>query len=107
MEWIQIIIIILTILLYIGLLISFKRKNITSKEFLLWSGIWSVLLITALYPQWLGIFKLLGLTNGINIAVYGSIILLFILVFKTYEKIDKLEQKMTKIVREIALSKKK
>ena len=107
MEIIQLIIIGITLIIYIGLLLSFKKQNITINQFLMWNGIWIVLLITAIYPQWLSVFNNIGITSELNLAIYGSIILLFYLMFGIYEKIDKIQQEISKLVTKIAIEKKK
>lgn len=45
----------------------------------------------------------LGVTRGVDLVVYVSVIALFYLVFRLTIKIEKLEGNITKLVREIAL----
>jgi small membrane protein len=46
----------------------------------------------------------LGVTRGVDLVVYISVIALFYLVFRLTVKIEKLEGNITKLVREVALS---
>ena len=46
----------------------------------------------------------LGVTRGVDLVIYVSVIVLFYLVFRLTIKIEKLESNITKIVRETALS---
>jgi len=46
----------------------------------------------------------LGVTRGVDLVIYVSVIVLFYLVFRLTLKIEKLEGNITKIVREVALS---
>ena len=45
----------------------------------------------------------LGVTRGVDLVVYCSVIALFYLVFRLTLKIEKLERNITKLVRELAL----
>jgi hypothetical protein len=45
----------------------------------------------------------LGVTRGVDLVIYVSVIVLFYLVFRLTLKIEKLEGNITKLVREIAL----
>jgi small membrane protein len=45
----------------------------------------------------------LGVTRGVDLVVYVSVIALFYLVFRLTVKIEKLEGNITKLVREVAL----
>jgi small membrane protein len=49
----------------------------------------------------------LGVTRGVDLVVYVSVIALFYLVFRLTVKIEKLESNITRLVREIALSNEK
>lgn len=46
----------------------------------------------------------LGVTRGVDLVVYVSIIALFYLVFRLTIKIEKLESNITKLVREVAIA---
>jgi small membrane protein len=45
----------------------------------------------------------LGVTRGVDLVVYVSVIALFYLIFRLTLKIERLERNITKLVREIAL----
>lgn len=45
----------------------------------------------------------LGLTRGVDLVVYVSVIVLFYLIFRLTVKIERLESNITKLVREVAL----
>ncbi len=49
----------------------------------------------------------LGVTRGVDLVIYVSIIALFYLVFRLTLKIERQERQITKLVREIALRDKK
>jgi small membrane protein len=46
----------------------------------------------------------LGVTRGVDLVMYVSVIVLFYLVFRLTIKIEKLEGNITKLVREVAIS---
>lgn len=68
--------------------------------FLFWSG---ALILIWLPPDVLDKFgNILGVGRGVDVLVYLSIILLFYTILKLNSKIDRLEKKLTILVRKIA-----
>jgi len=88
--------------------LRFKDSKITKKELALWAIVWIAAIIVILIPGTTSIVaKMLGVTRGADVVVYFSIILLFYLVFRVYVKLESIEQEITKVVREVAIKKKK
>src|SRR3989338_8368673 len=105
---IQWIIIIFALFAWSRAILRLKDGEIKFKEFLFWTLLWAGLVVITIFqriPQYLS--NLFGIGRGVDLVVYISIILLFYLIFRMYVKIDSMEQEMTKIVREVALSSKK
>ncbi len=72
-----------------------------------WGLLWTGVIVVALVPNITYFFSnLFGIGRGIDLAIYLSIILLFYLIFRMYVKVDKIEENVTKVVREIAIRKK-
>ncbi|MEM2138968.1 MAG: DUF2304 family protein [Candidatus Woesearchaeota archaeon] len=85
-----------------------KDKKITIIELFFWLSIWFGLIFIVFFPDYLSkIANFLGIGRGTDVLVYSSIVILFYLLFRLYVKLDELESEITKLVREIALKKKK
>lgn len=85
-----------------------KDKKINLIELLFWLSIWLGLIIVVFFPQILSnIASILGIGRGVDVLVYSSISILFYLIFRLYIKLEETEMEITKLVREIALRKKK
>jgi len=88
--------------------LRFKDKEIVLKEFLLWTAVWVAVIVVALTPGiTFFISNLVGVGRGIDVAVYAGIVVLFYAVFRIYVQVEKIEQKLSKIVEAVALRKKK
>lgn len=108
MQLVQVLIIIFALFAFSRSVLRAKDRAITKWEFLFWSGIWISIIIVALLPDVSSFFaRSLGIQRGVDIALYSSVIVLFYLIFRLYVKLDKIEQDITKVVREITLPKKK
>jgi hypothetical protein len=108
MGFMQIFGISVAIFLWIRSILNFRRKKIPFAEFLLWSAIWGGMILIGVLP-WTASFiaNLLGVGRGVDVAIYLSIILLFYLAFLLFSRIDKQREEITRLVRELAIKKKK
>ncbi len=83
-----------------------KTKKLPLKTAVFWFFVWfAVLLIVSVTPIIDALSRPVGVGRGIDLVVYIGIMILFYLVFQQNMKIDKLENEITKLVREIALKK--
>lgn len=108
MEPIQFIAILFALFAYSRTILRFKDKNISIREFLFWTIIWGCIILISAVPittSWLS--HIFGIERPIDIVVYASIVLLFYLLFRIYVKIESVEQDITKIIRQLAIEKKK
>ncbi|MCX6707510.1 MAG: DUF2304 family protein [Candidatus Woesearchaeota archaeon] len=86
----------------------FRDKQINLLELVFWCLLWIAAGVVLFIPQATNpIARLLNVGRGIDVPVYLSIVLLFYLVFRLYVKLDSINQNITKIVREVAIKKKK
>ena len=104
MEPIQIIMIVFGAFALSRVFLRAKEKKLTKNQFLFWSILWTSLIVFSFIPGILTSFaNLTGIGRGIDILVYLGIMLLFYFLFKLYIKIRGIEEKVTKLVREIAI----
>jgi len=88
-------------------LLRFKKKELTLREFILWGIFWIILGVFVVYPELMSrLARLFGVGRGVDIIIYLALILLFYLMFKINIRMERIEQDITKIVKEEALKKK-
>ena len=102
MEIIQILIIIFALFAWSRSLLRWQDKSLNGKELIFWSLVWVAVIVVAIVPQSVGFLRVLGIGSAFNTLAILSILLLFYLIFRMYVKIDKMEQEITLLVREIA-----
>jgi len=105
---IQILLIIFLLFAVSRVLLQVKSGNITAGSFIFWSGLFFIAIVGVLSPELTSrVARLLGIGRGADVIIYVSIVLLFYLVFRLSIVIEDLRHEITKLVREIALSKEK
>lgn len=82
-----------------------KKKHISANEFAFWLVFWVLSALAIASLKWLdGLVKGLGFSgNGIDILLYLSVLILIYLIFRVRLKMERMEQDITKLVREISL----
>lgn len=82
----------------------FGRQKKTLWEVLLWTLFWGALAGIALFPGTLGyLAAAIGIKSQVNAVFVTSIGILFFMMFYIIVRVEELEQRMTRIVRAIAL----
>lgn len=80
------------------------RQKKTIWEALLWTVFWGVIAWIALYPGMLSyLTAVTGIKSQENAVVFTSIGIIFFLVFYIIIRLEELEQRQTKMIREVAL----
>lgn len=82
----------------------FHQRVIPLREALLWSVLWVAAAGAVMLP-WVTtrIAQFVGVGRGADLVLYASVSILFLLVFKLFIEHEKLERKLTDIVRHDAL----
>jgi hypothetical protein len=90
------------------LLNYFFKKNISKKFFIFWIAFWFLVLIFINFTSLLSFLaKKLGIGRGVDLAVYTSIIFIFYVLYLINIEIEKINKKIEKLVREIAMKNEK
>jgi hypothetical protein len=85
-------------------MLRLRDSHISVGEFSFWSLIWIFVIIIALFPDIIsGLSTFVGISRGVDLAVYTGVILLFYLMFRLYVKMDAQARETTKLVREMAI----
>lgn len=99
--------ILLIIVIASAIVLTWKRARervIRRREALMWTLLWICAGLIVVWPDvTTRVAAFVGIGRGADLAVYGSVVLLFILVFRLHVAIDKLERTMTNMVRKDAL----
>ncbi|GAB4432229.1 MAG: DUF2304 family protein [bacterium] len=94
----------LVALFIIRLFYSNVIKGVKSKHFLFYLLFWISVLLAIIFPEETNkIARFFNITRGADFFIYISIIVIFYLLFRFYERLEKIEQNITEIVRHIAL----
>jgi len=86
---------------------TWKRASegvISRREALLWSTAWIAAGAVVLRPETTTVIaRYFGVGRGVDFVLYGSVMVLFFLVFKIFVALNALERKLTEMVRKEAL----
>ena len=80
-----------------------ERQSLTTT--ILWTILWLFVILFSVFPEASGRFaSLFGVTRGLDfIIIVGFAVLLYV-IFRLYSRLDKLQDEVNVIVKEIALS---
>lgn len=84
--------------------LRFKKGKNSLSSFLIWTLMWIFVIIFSIFPNASLIFaRAFGITRGLDFIIIVSLLLMFYMGIKLYYKLEKLEDNMNKIVKEVAL----
>lgn len=96
---------ILAVIAIIVFFFRFRSGKLSLSSFFIWSIIWIFVIIFSIFPDSSMVFaKAFGVTRGLDFIIITAVVLLFYLGVKLYYKLDKLEDDVNKIVKEVAIS---
>jgi len=85
-------------------LLRLKKQELRIGEVIVWVVFWLAVAVVAITPQTTDIIaQFVGVSRGIDLLVYISVVVLFFLIFKLIVKLEKIEQSLTKVVRHLSL----
>lgn len=101
------VIIVSTLMIYQGLDRYFKKqKNQSFLKLFIRLIVWGGMIAIVVYPKVsMSLAKLIGIEGNINAIILVGFILIFLIIFKLLNAIEKLEQQMTEITRKDSLEK--
>lgn len=86
-------------------ILTYKRGNFSKNFTFIWLLLWiSVLFLIFQQNILIKTAHFFGISRGVDLVIYLSIILNFYLIYKIFANLNDLNQKITKIIREEALS---
>lgn len=82
-----------------------KSRKISTASFIWWLALWLVVLVVFWRPDSTGYLALaLGVTRGADLMIYISVLVIFYLLFKIFVRLNKIEDSITRLVRQRALN---
>ena len=103
----QILLILFLLFAISRVILRLKDGNLTLGEFLFWFGLFTFALIGVVEPAFTSyVAGILGIGRGADVVIYGSIALLFYLIFRTNIHLEETRHEITKLVSLIALQEK-
>jgi hypothetical protein len=104
--FIQVFVLVFSIFAFSRAILRYRSGTIRLAELFFWTGVWLFGMVFALFPDALGMLSNIGgFKRGLDLVVVFSVVTLFYLIFRMYVKLDEQDQTITKLVREIAVSK--
>jgi hypothetical protein len=102
---------------YIGLIIGiigiiftflrFKDGKMSFNMLLVWTVIWLLLIVFSIYPETTSILaNITGIGRGLDLLLIIGLIGCYYFIFKIYNLIERVEEDITQLNREIALQRK-
>lgn len=86
---------------------AYRKKELKASKFAFYFLFWLSVLLAIIFPEETNkIAHFFNITRGADFFIYISIIVIFYLLFRIYQRLENIEMNITKIVREIALLKK-
>jgi len=99
--------IIFTLVFALAVYMTWRRERqhaVRRLEAVLWTALWLAAAVVVWRPETSSaVAHVVGIGRGADLVVYGSLVLLFILIFRIYVSLDRLERHLTTLVRREAL----
>jgi small membrane protein len=104
MIYLQILVTIFIVFILLKLFLQKQKNKISPLAFFIWLFLWLVVLIVFWLPDTTSYLAAwLGIGRGADLVVYVSILLIFYMIFKIFIRLNKIEDEITRVVREDAI----
>jgi hypothetical protein len=89
-------------------LLRARDRKISLAELIFWCTVWGGLIFVVFFPTFVTrVANAVGIGRGVDIIIYGSIALMFYMIFRLYVRLEETERELTRVIREIAISNRK
>lgn len=96
---------IISIVAIVWFLLRYLKEKNTLGTVIIWTAFWIIVSLFAIFPHFSNIFaKFFGITRGLDFIIIIVFAVLVYTIFKLYTKLDKLEDDVNMIVKEVALN---
>jgi len=85
--------------------VDFRARTESLQVFIFWTVTWAMILLVALFPRIIDYILAVAGGRGVGLGTFFgmAIVFLFFIVYRIYVKVDRIEQKVTKTIQELAL----
>ncbi len=84
---------------------QFRAQKVSLHWFLLWNGLWAVVIGVTLWPTSADfVAHLVGIGRGADLALYVSAVVLAYAVFRLFVRQEETQREITKLVRKMAIA---
>jgi len=88
--------------------VNYKRKDLNKSEVIFWETTWFFLLYVTIFPQSLNfILKTLSITRALDFLTIVGFLFLMLITFHNYIIVKKNNNRISSLVRKLAIDKKK
>ena len=102
--YLQIVVTIFIVFILLKLFLQKQKNKISLWAFLIWLLLWLAVLIVFWLPDTTSYLAAwLGIGRGADLVVYVSILVIFYMIFRVFVRLNKIEEDITKVVREDAI----
>jgi hypothetical protein len=85
--------------------LRWRDRSLLLRELIFWMFVFGGILTVLLVPAVSGrLARFFGITRGADLVVYGSVVVLYYLMFRIYVSLENIKYKLTLLLREIALA---
>lgn len=96
---------IISVIAIVWFLIRYLNEKNSLITVILWTVLWIFVILFSIFPHFsLAFAKLFGIARGLDFIIIVVFAVLFYTIFRLYNKLDKLEDDVNKIVKEVALN---
>lgn len=105
LETYQIIVPVISIAGIILTINQYRKGNNTLFETLLWSALWTFIMLVALFPNKITIFlsKTIGIKDHINAIIFIGLAISFFINFRLFNAIKSMNRQLTELSRKMAI----
>ncbi|MBU1203224.1 DUF2304 domain-containing protein [Patescibacteria group bacterium] len=104
MIYLQIIITLFVLVILFKLFVQKQKNKISLFSFIIWFLLWLAVLVVFWQPDTTTyLANVLGIGRGADLVVYISIVVIFYMLFRIFVRLNKIENEITKAVREDAI----
>lgn len=102
--YLQILVTIFIVFILLKLFLQKQKNKISLLSFLIWFLLWLAVLLVFWLPDTTSYLAAwLGIGRGADLVVYLSILVIFYMIFKIFVRLNKIENEITKVVRDDAI----
>ena len=95
---------IISLIAIVGIILRYMKRKNSFTTVVLWSIFWIFVSVFALFPQLSTSFaSFFGITRGLDFVIILVFIILFYISIKLYFIVDKMQNDLNKIVKEVAI----